>query len=148
MFFVLILTILQALWSQLDFPVECRNSQVADRTPRRSLLRWCLGSHAPRSYPLQQNSHLAVTCLRRWSRRSSMVSSMYQTRLGCSVLIPHQMLWGTSSLALYIPWAGAAGPYLGISLWLWLGVLDAVQGVGLGMILLQVWFFSVSIRWL
>lgn len=49
-----------------------------------------------------------------------------------------QMLWGTSSLALYIPWAGKAGPYLGISLWLWLGVLDAIQGVGLGMILLQV----------
>ncbi|KAF8625783.1 hypothetical protein AX15_005173 [Amanita polypyramis BW_CC] len=48
-----------------------------------------------------------------------------------------QILWGTSSLALYIPWAGRAGPYLGISLWLWLGVLDAVQGVGLGMILLQ-----------
>ena len=49
-----------------------------------------------------------------------------------------QMLWGTSSLALYIPWAGRAGPYLGISLWLWLGVLDAIQGVGLGLILLQV----------
>lgn len=49
-----------------------------------------------------------------------------------------QMLWGTSSLALYIPWGGAAGPYLGTSLWLWLGVLDAIQGVGLGMILLQV----------
>ncbi|QRW14378.1 alpha-1,3-glucan synthase [Ceratobasidium sp. AG-Ba] len=48
-----------------------------------------------------------------------------------------QMLWGTSSLALYIPWAGRSGPYLGTSLWLWLGVLDAVQGVGLGMILLQ-----------
>ncbi|KIL69786.1 glycosyltransferase family 5 protein [Amanita muscaria Koide BX008] len=48
-----------------------------------------------------------------------------------------QMLWGTSSLALYIPWAGSAGAYLGVSLWLWLGVLDAVQGVGLGMILLQ-----------
>ncbi|KAF8550287.1 glycoside hydrolase family 13/glycosyltransferase family 5 protein [Imleria badia] len=48
-----------------------------------------------------------------------------------------QTLWGTSSLALYIPWAGSAGPYLGLSLWLWLGVLDAVQGVGLGMILLQ-----------
>uniref|UniRef100_A0A0W0GDS6 alpha-1,3-glucan synthase n=1 Tax=Moniliophthora roreri TaxID=221103 RepID=A0A0W0GDS6_MONRR len=48
-----------------------------------------------------------------------------------------QMLWGTSSLALYIPWAGSGGPYLGLSLWLWLGVLDAVQGVGLGMILLQ-----------
>ena len=53
-----------------------------------------------------------------------------------------QMLWGTSSLALYIPWAGSAGPYLGISLWLWLGVLDAIQGVGLGMILLQVMRFK------
>ncbi|KAG6819041.1 hypothetical protein H0H93_016019, partial [Arthromyces matolae] len=49
-----------------------------------------------------------------------------------------QMLWGSSSLAFYLPWAGNAGPYLGVSLWLWLGVLDAVQGVGLGMILLQV----------
>ncbi|KIY70932.1 glycosyltransferase family 5 protein [Cylindrobasidium torrendii FP15055 ss-10] len=48
-----------------------------------------------------------------------------------------QMMWGTSSLALYIPWAGSGGPYLGLSLWLWLGVLDAIQGVGLGMILLQ-----------
>jgi alpha-1,3-glucan synthase len=48
------------------------------------------------------------------------------------------MLWGTSSFALYIPWAHRAGPYLGISLWLWLGVLDAIQGAGLGMILLQV----------
>src|SRR5882757_9802804 len=47
------------------------------------------------------------------------------------------MLWGTSSLALYIPWAGRAGPYLGLSLWLWLGVLNTIQGVGLGMILLQ-----------
>lgn len=48
-----------------------------------------------------------------------------------------QMLWGTSSVALYTPWAGGAGPYLSTSLWLWLGVLDAVQGVGLGIILLQ-----------
>ncbi|KAF9242130.1 glycoside hydrolase family 13/glycosyltransferase family 5 protein [Melanogaster broomeanus] len=48
-----------------------------------------------------------------------------------------QIMWGTSSLALYIPWAGSAGPYLGLSLWLWLGVLGAIQGVGLGMILLQ-----------
>lgn len=48
-----------------------------------------------------------------------------------------QMLWGTSSLGLYVPWGGASGPYLSVSLWLWLGVLDAVQGVGLGMILLQ-----------
>jgi len=48
-----------------------------------------------------------------------------------------QMLWGTSALGLYVPWAGNAGPYAAIALWLWLGVLDAIQGVGLGMILLQ-----------
>lgn len=57
-----------------------------------------------------------------------------------------QMLWGTSSLALYIPWAGSGGPYLGISLWLWLGVLDAIQGVGLGLILLQVCHHSFERR--
>jgi len=49
-----------------------------------------------------------------------------------------QMLWGTSMLGYYVPWAGSAGPYLSISLWLWLGVLDAIQGVGLGLILLHV----------
>ncbi|KAF5383371.1 hypothetical protein D9757_008431 [Collybiopsis confluens] len=49
-----------------------------------------------------------------------------------------QMLWGTSSLATYVPWGPhSSGPYLSISLWLWLAVLDAIQGVGLGMILLQ-----------
>jgi alpha-1,3-glucan synthase len=47
------------------------------------------------------------------------------------------MLWGVSSVALYVPWAGGAGPWISVSLWLWLGVLDASQGVGLGMILLQ-----------
>ena len=40
-------------------------------------------------------------------------------------------------MGLYLPWAGVAGPYVSTCLWLWLGVLDALQGVGLGMILLQ-----------
>ncbi|CAI6336658.1 unnamed protein product [Periconia digitata] len=50
-----------------------------------------------------------------------------------------QMLWGTSGMGLYVPWAAtpAVGALLGRSLWLWLGVLDALQGVGFGMILLQ-----------
>ena len=50
-----------------------------------------------------------------------------------------QMLWGTSGMGLYIPWAGSpvAGALVGRTLWLWLGVLDALQGVGFGMILLQ-----------
>ena len=49
-----------------------------------------------------------------------------------------QMLWGTSGIGLHLPWAGSAGPYLSICLWLWLGVLDSIQGIGLGMMLLQV----------
>jgi len=50
-----------------------------------------------------------------------------------------QMLWGISNIGLYVPWAGSpiVSTLLGRSLWLWLGVLDAVQGVGFGMILLQ-----------
>ncbi|KAG9248333.1 hypothetical protein BJ878DRAFT_564182 [Calycina marina] len=50
-----------------------------------------------------------------------------------------QMLWGTSAVGQYLPWAGSAvaSSLLGRCLWLWLGVLDAIQGVGFGMILLQ-----------
>lgn len=50
------------------------------------------------------------------------------------------MLWGTSGMGLWVPWAGenpVAGALAGRALWLWLGVLDALQGVGFGMILLQ-----------
>ena len=43
-----------------------------------------------------------------------------------------QILWSTSNMGQYLPWT--AGPIAsGVaarSLWLWLGVLDAVQGVG------------------
>lgn len=50
-----------------------------------------------------------------------------------------QMLWSTSGVGAYLPWAG--GPVLsallGRGLWLWLGVLDSLQGIGFGMILLQ-----------
>lgn len=50
-----------------------------------------------------------------------------------------QMLWGISNIGLYVPWAGGpvGSAIAGRSLWCWLGVLDAVQGVGFGMILLQ-----------
>ncbi|KAI4094491.1 MAG: hypothetical protein L6R37_007234 [Teloschistes peruensis] len=50
-----------------------------------------------------------------------------------------QMLWATSGMGTWVPWAGGpvAGALTGRVLWLWLGVLDAVQGVGFGMILLQ-----------
>jgi alpha-1,3-glucan synthase len=50
-----------------------------------------------------------------------------------------QMLWGTSSIGLYLPWAGGAvsSALVSRSLWLWLGLLDTIQGVGFGMIFLQ-----------
>lgn len=50
-----------------------------------------------------------------------------------------QMLWGISGVGNYVPWAvnPIASALVGRSLWLWLGVLDAIQGVGFGMILLQ-----------
>ena len=49
-----------------------------------------------------------------------------------------QIWWGTSNIGLYLPWAGGnvASALISRSLWLWLGVLDSVQGVGLGMMLL------------
>jgi alpha-1,3-glucan synthase len=43
-----------------------------------------------------------------------------------------QMLWATSNIGSYVPWAGGAvaSAITGRILWLWLGVLDAIQGVG------------------
>ena len=50
-----------------------------------------------------------------------------------------QMLWAVSGVGVYIPWAGGhlGSAIAGRCLWLWLGVLDAFQGVGFGMILLH-----------
>lgn len=50
-----------------------------------------------------------------------------------------QILWSTSSIGSWLSWAGSplSGALIGRSLWLWLGVLDAIQGVGFGMILMQ-----------
>ncbi|KAF3761562.1 family 5 glycosyltransferase [Cryphonectria parasitica EP155] len=49
-----------------------------------------------------------------------------------------QMLWGCSGIGWYVPWVGSglASAILSRCLWLWLGLLDAIQGVGLGMMLL------------
>jgi alpha-1,3-glucan synthase len=49
-----------------------------------------------------------------------------------------QIWWGTSNIGLYLPWAGGytASALVSRALWLWLGTLDAIQGVGFGMILL------------
>jgi alpha-1,3-glucan synthase len=44
-----------------------------------------------------------------------------------------QILWSTSNIGSYIPWAGSplASALVSRGLWLWLGVLDALQGVGM-----------------
>ena len=51
-----------------------------------------------------------------------------------------QIWWGVSGIGHYLPWV--AGGYTGgalvsRSIWLWLGVLDSIQGLGFGIILLQ-----------
>ncbi len=48
-----------------------------------------------------------------------------------------QILWSTSSTGSCPPWAASPlrGALIGRTFWLWLGVLDAIQGVGFGMIL-------------
>lgn len=60
---------------------------------------------------------------------------------GLSVGAPRwaQTWWGTSNIGHYLPWAGGltSGAIASRCLWLWLGLLDEIQQVGLGMILLQ-----------
>ncbi|KAL8734945.1 MAG: hypothetical protein Q9181_003013 [Wetmoreana brouardii] len=49
-----------------------------------------------------------------------------------------QLLWGISGIGTFVPWGSASfGAILGRALWCWISVLDSVQGVGFGMILLQ-----------
>ncbi|KAG9187849.1 alpha-1,3-glucan synthase [Alternaria panax] len=51
-----------------------------------------------------------------------------------------QMLWGVSGIGNWVPWmpgGPVVGALAGRSLWLWLSLLDALQGVGFGMMLLQ-----------
>lgn len=49
-----------------------------------------------------------------------------------------QMFWGISRVGLWLPWAGsaAASAVLSRMVWLWLGLLDGIQGAGIGMILM------------
>lgn len=51
-----------------------------------------------------------------------------------------QVWWGVSNMGLWLPWC--PGGYVGSALlarclWLWLGLLDMLQGVGVGMMLLS-----------
>lgn len=82
---------------------------------------------------------LILAVLGRFSRHHSWIIPIFAISLGAPRWC--QMLWSTSNIGLYIPWiyssSGLSGAIFGRSIWLWLGVLDAVQGVGFGMILLQ-----------
>ncbi|KAI8589864.1 glycoside hydrolase family 13 and glycosyltransferase family 5 protein [Geranomyces variabilis] len=71
--------------------------------------------------------------------KNSGVHSWYLPILGCALGAPRwaQMIWAMSGVAWAVPFFGAAGPWVGVGVWLWLGVLDAVQMTGMGMILLQ-----------
>jgi alpha-1,3-glucan synthase len=56
-----------------------------------------------------------------------------------------QMSWSCSTVGYTLHWAGTAAPYLSLALWLWLGVLVAIQSVGLSMMLLQVIDINVDL---
>ena len=62
--------------------------------------------------------------------------------IACGLGAPRwaQIWWGISGIGYFLPWV--SGGYVGgalasRSLWLWLGVLDSIQGLGFGIILLQ-----------
>lgn len=78
-----------------------------------------------------------LTIFSRASLRHSWILPMFAVGLGAPRWC--QMLWATSGMGSWVPWAGSplAGALAGRTLWLWLGTLDAIQGVGFGMILLQ-----------
>lgn len=71
------------------------------------------------------------------SKRHSWILPVFAIGLGAPRWA--QIWWGTSNIGQYFPYAGGyvAGAIATRCLWLWLGVLDAIQGVGFGMILLQ-----------
>jgi len=74
--------------------------------------------------------------LHNMSKKHSWILPIFAISLGAPRFL--QMLWGVGGNGTYVPWGGpVCGALLARSLWLWLGVLDAVQGVGFGMILLQ-----------
>ncbi|KAJ5081763.1 hypothetical protein NUU61_010027 [Penicillium alfredii] len=81
---------------------------------------------------------IAVLFLLGWLSKSH---SWILPVVACGLGAPRwaQIWWGTSGSGLFLPWAGSytSGALVSRSLWLWLGVLDALQGLGFGMILLQ-----------
>ena len=77
-----------------------------------------------------------LAILARLTKKHSWILPLFAIGLGAPRFA--QIWWGTSNIGLYLPWAGSyvAGALVSRALWLWLGVLDAIQGVGIGMMLL------------
>ncbi|KAJ5273854.1 hypothetical protein N7478_008979 [Penicillium angulare] len=74
----------------------------------------------------------------RFSKKHSWFLPVFACGLGAPRFI--QIWWGVSGIGYYLPWvAGGAtsGALASRSVWLWLGVLDSIQGLGFGIILLQ-----------
>lgn len=74
----------------------------------------------------------------KFSKKHSWFLPVFACGLGAPRFI--QIWWGVSGIGYHLPWVG--GGYAGAalasrSLWLWLGVLDSIQGLGFGVILLQ-----------
>lgn len=79
----------------------------------------------------------ALFLFSRLSTRHSWILPMFAVALGAPRWC--QIWWSVSNMGTYLPWAGGpvGSAILGRVLWLWLGILDSLQGVGIGMLLLQ-----------
>ncbi|KAM7198752.1 hypothetical protein V8F20_006067 [Naviculisporaceae sp. PSN 640] len=77
--------------------------------------------------------------LAHFSREHSWLSPVLAIGLGAPRWA--QIFWGVSGIGTSLPWVLSgnvqAGALVSRGLWLWLGVLDALQGTGVGMMLLQ-----------
>ncbi|CEJ56521.1 Putative Alpha-1,3-glucan synthase Ags1 [Penicillium brasilianum] len=73
----------------------------------------------------------------RFSKKHSWFLPVFACGLGAPRFI--QIWWAISGIGYYLPWVGGytSGALASRSLWLWLGVLDSIQGLGFGVILLQ-----------
>ncbi|KAJ5951190.1 Glycosyl transferase family 1 [Penicillium vulpinum] len=73
----------------------------------------------------------------KFSKKHSWFIPVFACGLGAPRFI--QIWWGVSGIGYYLPWVGGytSGALVSRSLWLWLGVLDSIQGLGFGIILLQ-----------
>lgn len=79
---------------------------------------------------------IVLFVLARFSQSHPWLFPMFSVGLGAPRWA--QMFWGISRVGLWLPWAGSAvaSAVLSRMVWLWLGLLDGIQGAGIGMILM------------